>query len=179
MSHSERLYLLGMQMDILGVLVLMWSATVPLAHYSLACHPRLEAACHVASASLALACAVATSPRVALLAGPRLGPARAALFALFGAASFAAPLAHAAALRPADWAARAGGRGWLAATAALDGAGAAVYLLRFPERWWPRRFDLLGASHQLMHLAVLGAALAYAGAVVEAFDYSVSMEGQC
>jgi adiponectin receptor len=36
--------------------------------------------------------------------------------------------------------------------------GAAIYVARIPERWFPKRFDIWGSSHQLMHvLLVLGA----------------------
>lgn len=37
----------------------------------------------------------------------------------------------------------------------VEGAGTLAYALHFPERWFPRRFDFLGASHQLWHVAVL------------------------
>lgn len=40
----------------------------------------------------------------------------------------------------------------------LYGIGFAVYLSRWPEASYPGRFDVLGASHQLWHLCVLGAA---------------------
>ncbi|KAJ6263416.1 hypothetical protein Dda_1979 [Drechslerella dactyloides] len=34
--------------------------------------------------------------------------------------------------------------------------GATVYAYRIPERWWPGMFDLIGGSHNLWHLAVVG-----------------------
>lgn len=45
--------------------------------------------------------------------------------------------------------------------------GASIYVFRFPERWYPRRFDIFGASHQLMHCAIVLASLVwFAGMVV-------------
>lgn len=41
----------------------------------------------------------------------------------------------------------------------INFSGAAVYAARIPERWFPRTFDLLGQSHNLMHLLVLTGAL--------------------
>lgn len=41
---------------------------------------------------------------------------------------------------------------------------------QFPEKSFPRRFDLCGASHQLMHIMVLLAAIAYTIGVMEAFE---------
>ena len=37
--------------------------------------------------------------------------------------------------------------------------GAIIYMARCPERCSPGKFDLCGASHQIFHFAVLGAAL--------------------
>ena len=34
--------------------------------------------------------------------------------------------------------------------------GALIYGFRIPERCFPYRFDLVGASHQIFHVAVLG-----------------------
>ena len=34
--------------------------------------------------------------------------------------------------------------------------GAIIYAMRIPEKFFPRKFDLVGSSHQIFHLAVLG-----------------------
>jgi adiponectin receptor len=39
--------------------------------------------------------------------------------------------------------------------AVVNFTGAAIYATRIPERWFPKRFDILGNSHQLMHVLVL------------------------
>ncbi len=44
-------------------------------------------------------------------------------------------------------------------------------MAQFPERWYPGRFDLVGASHQIMHVMVVAAALTYTVAVLRAFDF--------
>ncbi len=41
----------------------------------------------------------------------------------------------------------------------INFSGAAIYAARIPERWFPRRFDMLGQSHNWMHLLVLTGAL--------------------
>jgi len=38
----------------------------------------------------------------------------------------------------------------IALTALFNTIGAAAYVARFPERWWPQKFDLFGSSHQIM-----------------------------
>lgn len=45
----------------------------------------------------------------------------------------------------------------LAAISSLSGlvTGGFVYAHGIPERWWPGKFDILGSSHQLMHLGIM------------------------
>ena len=37
-------------------------------------------------------------------------------------------------------------------------AGAIIYIIRFPEKNYPGKFDYIGSSHQLLHIAVVAAA---------------------
>ena len=53
----------------------------------------------------------------------------------------------------------------------LNGTGAAVYALRVPERWYPRTFDIVGSSHQIMHVLVMCGAFCYSIGLTRAFDY--------
>lgn len=61
-------------------------------------------------------------------------------------------------------------------------AGVVVYALRFPEKYWPGRFDLLGHSHQMWHIAiVLAIALHYRAILLfhkDRFTYS-QVDGTC
>lgn len=38
-------------------------------------------------------------------------------------------------------------------------AGAVIYAMRIPERWYPGRFDLCGLSHNIWHIMIIIAAL--------------------
>jgi len=49
--------------------------------------------------------------------------------------------------------------------------GATVYVVRFPERCFRRRCDIFDASHQLMHISIVGASLMWLWGMVHAFDY--------
>jgi adiponectin receptor len=53
----------------------------------------------------------------------------------------------------------------------LNGTGTAIYTARVPERWYPRRFDIYGSSHQIMHVLVVCGALSHTIGLVKAFDY--------
>jgi adiponectin receptor len=45
-----------------------------------------------------------------------------------------------------------------------------------PERWFRRKFDIVGASHQIFHILVVIAALTYTRGMLQAFDF-VHTEG--
>jgi len=47
--------------------------------------------------------------------------------------------------------------------------GAMVYVYRAPERLWPKRFDIVGASHQIFHVAVVIAAALHFNASMNIF----------
>ena len=53
----------------------------------------------------------------------------------------------------------------------LKCTGAAIYAVRIPERWYPKTFEILGSSHQIMHVLVMFGALCYSIGLVRAFDY--------
>ena len=134
MSHSERLYLVGMKLDFQGILLLMWSSTVPLAYYGFRCgfSPSVRATYLAATTLLAAACSVATLlPR---FSGPDLGPTRAALFASFGTASFVAPIAHGVLAHGFREHAARVGLSWILITAGFNGLGMVIYTLKVSER---------------------------------------------
>jgi len=60
----------------------------------------------------------------------------------------------------------------------LNGLGTAIYAARIPERWFPRRFDIYGASHQIMHVLVICGALSHTTGLLKVFDYWQSLRGQ-
>ncbi|CAN8096064.1 unnamed protein product [Discula destructiva] len=179
MSHSQAAYLQGMKLDFQGVLVLMWSATLPLVFYAFACEDgRLVRALYVGLFTLlAVACSAVTF--LPQFSGPHLGPYRAALFGSFGVSSFALPIGHGLLREGLDEMWERVGLGWIVATVVCDGIGAGLYVLKFPEGWYPRRFDIFGASHQLMHICVVVAALTYTCAVVQAFDHRHEQGEMC
>ncbi|CAH7680928.1 hemolysin-III related-domain-containing protein [Phakopsora pachyrhizi] len=59
---------------------------------------------------------------------------------------------------------------WLVSSGALYIAGALFYSERFPERFNPGRFDLIGSSHQIFHVLILVAASFHYISVSRAFN---------
>lgn len=128
MAHSEAAYLLGMKLDIQGVLVLMWGATIPLVHYVFPCDLNLRLAYWSLFSVLAGLCSAVTFlPR---FSGPELGPYRAALFGSFGAGSFALPIAHGTMSYGLEEMWNRVGLGWILATVMCNGVGVGVYAMK-------------------------------------------------
>lgn len=61
--------------------------------------------------------------------------------------------------------------------ALLNFAGAYAYAARIPEKWYPRKYDIVGASHQILHFMVIFAGLAHMDGMVRAFQFSHSKGG--
>ena len=53
------------------------------------------------------------------------------------------------------------------------------FVQQIPERWYPVRFDLVGASHQVFHLMVVLAALVHVKGLLHAFAYAHGKGLQC
>jgi adiponectin receptor len=58
---------------------------------------------------------------------------------------------------------------WLQSTLYILGCG--FFASCVPERWYPGRYDLVGASHQIFHFCALAAATAQLKALLTAFDH--------
>ena len=59
----------------------------------------------------------------------------------------------------------------------LNFTGAAIYAARVPERWFPVRFDIIGASHQIMHVLVVMGALSHERGLLTAMEWWSSDDG--
>lgn len=50
---------------------------------------------------------------------------------------------------------------------------------QIPERWYPRRYDIYGGSHQILHIMVILAGLAHMKGLIRAFDLSHTNASPC
>lgn len=119
----------------------------------------------------------ATATTVVAIMHPRFdSPAfrttRAVTFSVLGGICFA-PLAHLGAV--SGWHPEFTTEAvWLSGVAAAYLAGALLFATRYPECCAPKgRYDLLGASHQLMHVCVIGAAALHWYVCVRNFRYRI------
>ena len=127
MSHSERVYDVGIQLDFQGVLLLMWGATIPMIYYGFICDPHLGSIYWALLSGLALACSIFTlQPRFRL---PHLRPLRALTFSSF-AASNILPVVHAVTRYGWDVQVHRMGLKWVVVTLFFNALGATAYALK-------------------------------------------------
>ncbi|KAI1393446.1 hemolysin-III related-domain-containing protein [Hypoxylon trugodes] len=134
----------------------MWGTGVSGTYFAFYCTPFPRNAYFTALTCTAAGCAVFTL-RPAFRT-PAYRTTRFLMYCFLGASLFA-PVAHG--LTRSGWEEleeTMGPRSFLG-LAVINFAGAAVYAARVPERWFPGTFDLVGQSHNWMHVLVLLGAL--------------------
>ncbi|KAH7016301.1 putative hemolysin-III channel protein Izh2 [Microdochium trichocladiopsis] len=157
------------RLDYLGIVVLVWSANAPVVHYGLSGLPDLQRF----YSSINIITAVMS---VGFIFGHDFGFSafrkwRVLVYSTSGLGSLAS-LLHG--LQIKGWAVLGNHLSlrWLACTMSLNLIAAAVYALRIPERWFPYRFDLVGASHQIFHVLVLIATFTHLAGLLAASQYA-------
>ncbi|KAG4414154.1 hypothetical protein IFR04_012720 [Cadophora malorum] len=168
MCHSRSIDLLGAQLDFQGVILLMWSATIPLVFYGFHCDDTLRNAYWMMLSILAAVCSVSTFH--SRFQEPFLRPVRAATFGSLGLFTMV-PVFHGIYRNGWLMQKQQMGINWVLITLVLNILGATAYALKIPERWCRQTFDIFGASHQIFHVMVVLAALTYTKGILQAFDF--------
>lgn len=141
---------------------------LPALHYGFHEHPKWQLfyALGIVSLGGVAAWAVLT-PHYAT---PEYRPVRTAIFLALGL-SAVVPVAHGYILYDYATLRLTMGLDWLILSGSLYVVGALTYACRVPERFAPGRFDYVGASHQLFHCAIVGAAFAHYVCLRRAWGY--------
>ncbi|KAK5661818.1 hypothetical protein OQA88_9920 [Cercophora sp. LCS_1] len=176
LNHSAEIFSLGLKLDFQGVILLMWGANIPVIYYGFVCEPQLQFIYWSLITALAFSCSVFTfQPQ---FSNPHLRPLRAATFGSLAMSTFI-PVFHGIYKYGYRLQSRRISLFWIMMTLLFNTVGAGAYAFKFPERWYPRRFDIFGASHQIMHIAILIAGFMFAFAVIDEFDYMHAHPTQC
>jgi adiponectin receptor len=175
-NHSESVAACGVQLDYVGIVLLMWGAIIPSVYYGFYCEPNLQKAYWIAVSSVAFACITITVHPS--FRSPQLRPYRAVMYTFLGLSAIISMI-HGVLIH--GWAVqnRRVGLMYAISTAALNIVAAVIYSTRFPERCQPRRFDIYGHSHQLLHIIVVFAGLIYLAGLLRAVDFAHSQTGHC
>jgi len=158
----------GNQLDYLGVVILMWGSTIPSVYYGFYCDPSLQKLYWLVVTLLAIACAITTLQSTFRHASVRVY--RALMFSSLGLSAVVF-IAHGLLIYGWEAQRRRMSLNWMALMAALNLIGAATYAGRVPERWYPRKHDIYGSSHQILHILVIFAGLVHMFGLLSAFDY--------
>lgn len=156
-DHSLGLCLFSNKLDHLGIVFVMWGSGLSCAHFALRCASSTVRVLHFSSISLtAGSCACITLRPDFRRPDCRIG--RLLTYCFLGASLFLPLLQAWLALKSLNKLDRIAGLWSFLGLATVNFAGGALYVARVPERWLPGKLDLLGHSHNWMHiLVILGA----------------------
>ncbi|EPS71737.1 hypothetical protein M569_03024 [Genlisea aurea] len=158
--HSKKLSLHLLQLDYVGITVMIITSFFPPIFYIFLCSPHWQLL-YLLGITLIGICTVLTLLTPSFSAG-KYRSFRALLFVSMGLFGLV-PAVHALV---ANWddPHRDVTLAYESAMAGFYLTGAAVYVGRIPERWRPGWFDIAGHSHQIFHVFVVMGALAHYGA---------------
>ncbi|XP_011084126.1 heptahelical transmembrane protein 1 [Sesamum indicum] len=158
--HSRRLNEYLLQLDYVGITIMIITSFFPPIYYIFQCTPHWQFV-YLTGITIIGTCTVITLLSPALMSG-KFRSFRALLFVSMGLFGLI-PAVHALV---ANW-----NDPYRNITLAYESAMALSYLIgtlfyvsRVPERWKPGWFDLVGQSHQVFHVFVVMGALAHYGA---------------
>jgi adiponectin receptor len=175
-NHSPRVNTFGNQLDYLGIVILMWGSTIPSVYYGFYCDPGLQKRYWTVVSVLAIACVVATLDT--RFRHPALRPYRALVYSGLGLSALGF-VSHGLFLH--GWEIQNGRMSldWMGLMTVLNLTGATAYAVRLPEKLAPRKFDIIGNSHQILHVMVILAALAHMFGLFRAFGHVHSSTFTC
>lgn len=155
-DHSPDMHKFGNELDHLGIVLVMWGTSISGAHFGFYCNSGVRNAYFALLTATAVGCGVFTlQPK---FRQPSYRTTRFLMYAGLGASLFT-PIMHGLSQVGWDKLDEMMGLDSFFGLGLINFSGAAVYATRIAERWFPRRFDLLGQSHNWMHLLVLTGAL--------------------
>ncbi|SOV04563.1 related to Adiponectin receptor 1 [Ustilago sp. UG-2017a] len=171
--HSHSVSKKFNKLDYVGIVIMIVGSFLPALHYGFYCHPHFQLA--YSSAIILLGGLAMYVVLVPSYATPAYRPYRTAVFLVLGL-SAVVPVAHVVQLYGYRTITETMGLRFLITSGALYVLGAGLYAARVPERFAPGRFDMLGASHQIFHVLIFGAAAAHYVSIRRAYAFWHTVE---
>ncbi|KAG0141403.1 hypothetical protein CROQUDRAFT_51709 [Cronartium quercuum f. sp. fusiforme G11] len=160
--HSERVCATLGRLDYMGIVWLIVGSFYPAVYYGFYCYPKIVSAYLTLITTLGIgATYTVVTPKYRSQEGRKK---RTLIFIALGLSSVL-PIGHGALSQSGERI----GLGWLALSGFTYIVGAMFYAERFPERFNPGTFDLVGSSHQIFHVLILFAALFHYFSITSAF----------
>ncbi|KNC46719.1 tubulin-specific chaperone D [Thecamonas trahens ATCC 50062] len=158
LCHSHAALIMCSRLDYSGIVLIIMTSIMPGVYYGYHCSPGLQQLYTLSN--LVLGSVTVVALQFSILYTKPWRRFRTLLFAAF-ASSGVVPAVHALFELPMVPHVSVSLL-WLVVMYGLLGLGAVVYFYRIPERWWPGRFDLLGASHNWWHVFSLSSSFVHA-----------------
>lgn len=178
-DHSPAMHTYGNELDHLGIVLVMWGSGVSAAHFAFRCRLATRCAYFALLSVVAFGCGLFTlRPK---FRQPAYRTTRFLMYVALGASLFLPVIHGALSYGPAGLEEMMGLWSFFG-LGVINFSGAAVYAARIPERWFPAKFDLVGQSHNWMHVLVLAGALVRLRGllqVMEAWDDGGVLAGVC
>jgi adiponectin receptor len=161
--HSERVHDVVVRLDFIGIIFVIASSFAMALFYGFHCYPVYR--------NLYLIVTLVLDFSLLALSFARIEPYKRRLIFVAAVVFAVVPLSHLAVLFGLNHAVLR----HVFVLLLLYGAAFAFYALRFPEKYFPNRFDLFGASHQIWHL-LLDIAFLYFYLAMETVHYGLSYQ---
>jgi len=159
--HSKKWNEILAKLDYGGISLLIMGSSIPPIWYNYSCAPVfwLRNFFAILIISSCMICFVITM--MPSMNQPKYIKFRAIMFCILGLSAGAPMLGLLLCSEQSQLSMLEGGRAWPWALGGLVYIfGAILYALRLPERWYPKRFDLVGSSHNIFHvMVIIGAAI--------------------
>ncbi|RLN97422.1 hypothetical protein BBJ28_00013791 [Nothophytophthora sp. Chile5] len=166
--YSRSAYMFLSRLDYAGITVLIAGSFYPMVYYSFYCHPWLRSA-YLTSISVMAALTFAVT-LVPAFGTPKYLVARTCIFlalGFFGVVPVGHLVWHFGLFDPHVTVMI----GPLMLMGLLYTSGAIIYATKFPERFYPGRFDVWFSSHQLWHICVVAAALVHFANALQQYEW--------
>ncbi|KAL0472672.1 hemolysin-III related domain-containing protein [Neurospora intermedia] len=173
-NHSPEVAKWGNKLDYTGIVFLIVGSYVPTMYYGFFCYPALLTFYLSMIFLLGLGCIIISW--FEQFRTPAWRPYRAMMFVGLGA-SGVVPILHALTFTSFTQLDELMGLRWVMLQGAMYIFGALLYAVRWPECWYPGRFDIWGSSHQIFHVFVVLAAATHLHGMAKAFDYHHAVLG--
>ncbi|KAK8107655.1 mPR-like GPCR protein [Apiospora kogelbergensis] len=170
MNHSHRVEKHCLKLDFVGIIILILGAFFSSIYCTFWCEPDLRQIYWATVGGLgAISVIVLVHPK---LQGPKWRTLRLLTFVCTGLAGIA-PFVHGGIKFGFPQMALQSGLPYYMTEGVMFLTSAAIYgETRFPEKFWPGRFDIFGSSHQIFHVVVVMATVFHLAGVMTALDYN-------
>ena len=176
-NHSPEVHRFGNELDHIGVVLVIYGSTLPATYFEFYCQPAVQKLYWTLSTVFAVASAVFTlQPK---FRKPTYRRARFYMYTALGLSTFV-PVVHGLLIvHSYQELNEQMSLNYLLGLGVLNFSGAAIYAGRMPERWFPRRFDVWGSSHQIMHVLVVMGALSHERGLLKAVEWHSLPYNKC